>query len=208
MTTRIKEARQARGWSQQELAERVRVSQPTIVHWEQGTHAPRHLALMRLADALGVSRVWLQGDEPHAEDAAVAPVLDNAAHNYLTRPIHHVAIFEGKMDINELEASLNGRRAPVSYATIPGPVGKPFAIYVDDDAVRREFPRGTIAVIDCEDRTLIDGSYYLALIEGIGRLRRWRSTPPRLEADTIEETIFMSDKPQIFGRVISSIRSY
>jgi Helix-turn-helix len=62
MSARIKEARLARNWSQQELADRVRVSQPTIVHWEQGTHTPRHLALSRLADTLGVSRQWLLGE--------------------------------------------------------------------------------------------------------------------------------------------------
>jgi transcriptional regulator with XRE-family HTH domain len=117
LSSRIRQARAELGLSQQELADRVRVSQPTIVHWEQGTHTPRHLALARLADALSVSRQWLLGAagsgaampqvqgggaarashtdlprQPRTGEAATAPGLPPALLRYLASPTRHVPV--------------------------------------------------------------------------------------------------------------------
>jgi transcriptional regulator with XRE-family HTH domain len=213
MSARIKEARQARGWSQQELAERVSVSQPTIVHWEQGTHIPRHLALARLADALGVSRQWLQGDGDSidsikAPQTEFSPTTIAAHQNYLSQALHHVPIFTGPLDRTEISSSLRGQRAPVGYLPVALPLTNPLAMRVDDNAVRREFPKGSIAVIDCADKTLIDGKFYLFALNGTARLRRWGATPIRLEADSLEDVQFLAAPPEVLGRVIMSVRSY
>jgi transcriptional regulator with XRE-family HTH domain len=213
MSARIKEARQARGWSQQELAERVSVSQPTIVHWEQGTHTPRHLALARLADALGVSRQWLQGD---GDTIDARPVSTNSslgasssAHDtYLGIMLRHVPVFAGPLDRTEVEACLRHERAPISYLPIAMAIQRPLGLRVDDPAVRREFPKGSVAIIDCADKALIDGKYYLVATSGTARLRRWGALPQRLEADSLEDIQFLTSSPEILGRAVMSVRIY
>jgi transcriptional regulator with XRE-family HTH domain len=213
MSARIKEARQARGWSQQELAERVSVSQPTIVHWEQGTHIPRHLALARLADALGVSRQWLQGDGDTIDTATASTTnvaLSSASQpqTYLSKPLVHVAVFAGPLDRTEINACLRGERSPINYVPVAMAIQSPIAMRVDDPAVRREFPKGSVAVIDCGDKALQDGKFYLFAANGTARLRRWGAMPMRLEADSLEDVQFVAAAPDVLGRVVMSIRSY
>ena len=53
----IAQARLAKGWTQQQLAEALGVGQPMIAHWETGAKKPKMQTLMRIADALGVD--WL-----------------------------------------------------------------------------------------------------------------------------------------------------
>ncbi len=213
MSARIKEARQARGWSQQELAERVSVSQPTIVHWEQGTHIPRHLALARLADALGVSRQWLQGDSVEAARSVVPQMSGNRSPNstaldYLAQTLRHVPIFSGPLDGAEINACLRGERSPVGYLPIVLNVKVPIALRVDDPSIRREFPKGSVALIDCADKELVDGKYYLFAVNGAARLRRWGANPMRLEADNLEDVQFIANKPETLGCVVLSVRIY
>jgi putative transcriptional regulator len=51
----IRQLRQARGWSQMELALRLGLSQGTISDWERGLMVPRPKMQLRLADLFGVS---------------------------------------------------------------------------------------------------------------------------------------------------------
>jgi len=45
----IKAARLRRGWSQQDLAKRLKVSRVAVLSWEAGTYSPRLPRLQRLA---------------------------------------------------------------------------------------------------------------------------------------------------------------
>lgn len=48
----LRKARAARGWNQQELAERAGVSQVTVSHWERGEEYPSFAHLASLGVAL------------------------------------------------------------------------------------------------------------------------------------------------------------
>jgi transcriptional regulator with XRE-family HTH domain len=213
MSVRIKEARQARGWSQQDLAERIGVSQPTIVHWEQGTHTPRNMALARLADSLGVSRQWLQGDG--STQAVVAASREgnyfkqaSPFQAYLASPIVHVPIFDGELTKDDIENCLTGRRAAIHFMPVAVPVLSPIGVVIDDEAIMRRFPRGTVAVIECADRTLVDGKYYLVTLDGLAKLRRWGAYPARFETDDPSHTIMVTETPEVSGRLIAALRQY
>jgi transcriptional regulator with XRE-family HTH domain len=213
MSFRIKEARQARGWSQQDLAERIGVSQPTIVHWEQGTHTPRNLALARLADALGVSRTWLQSDGSAQAVVAVnrtESYLKNVSpiQEYLAASIHHIPIFGGELGKDDIEHCLSGRRAAIHFMPVAIPVLSPIGVIIEDNAVKKRFPRMTIAVIECADRTLVDGKYYFVMMDGVAKLRRWGAYPARFEADDPADHIMVTDAPDVVGRLIVAIRQY
>jgi transcriptional regulator with XRE-family HTH domain len=51
----IRELREAKGWSQAELAHRAQVSPSTVYNWESGRFEPKATQLRRVALALGAS---------------------------------------------------------------------------------------------------------------------------------------------------------
>lgn len=57
----LRQARQAQGMTQQELAERLFVSRQTVSSWETGRNLPNLETLARLAELLGVSTDYLLG---------------------------------------------------------------------------------------------------------------------------------------------------
>lgn len=64
MENMIKQARQARGYTQRELGERIGVSAITVSNWESGKRELRSSALCLLADVLDVSTDQLLGRKP------------------------------------------------------------------------------------------------------------------------------------------------
>ena len=56
---RIRQWRMKRGLTMVELAERLKVSRPTLWKWEKGTVAPRQEAMKVIARALGISEIDL-----------------------------------------------------------------------------------------------------------------------------------------------------
>lgn len=61
---KIKELRQARGWTQAELARRMGVTRNGINSWEQGLSMPSPASLVELARIFSVSTDYLLGMEP------------------------------------------------------------------------------------------------------------------------------------------------
>jgi transcriptional regulator with XRE-family HTH domain len=64
IATLVRTAREARGWSQTDLAERSGVSHSGISALEKGKGAPTMTTLRKLANALGVPVAQLIGSEP------------------------------------------------------------------------------------------------------------------------------------------------
>ena len=62
----MREARQNAGLSQQGLADRLGVHQPTVAQWESGRVLPRVDTALRLAAALGTSveALWAPDESP------------------------------------------------------------------------------------------------------------------------------------------------
>jgi transcriptional regulator with XRE-family HTH domain len=56
---RISKAREAKGFSQKQLAQRLGVKKSTIANWESERSAPRANRLNQLAGVLDVSLAWL-----------------------------------------------------------------------------------------------------------------------------------------------------
>ena len=69
---RINELRQARGWSQVELAKRLNISKQTVSNWETGKTQPDIETLTQLAQLFGVSTEYLiYGQEPVKDSDAI-----------------------------------------------------------------------------------------------------------------------------------------
>jgi ribosome-binding protein aMBF1 (putative translation factor) len=52
---RIVRLRSGRGWSRDQLAQRIRVTRECLGHWERGSHSPPMVALVDLGRVLKVS---------------------------------------------------------------------------------------------------------------------------------------------------------
>lgn len=60
--TKLKGLRDIRGWSQEELAKRLKVSRSTIGNYEQGTREPRFEDLEAIADVFNCPMSYLLND--------------------------------------------------------------------------------------------------------------------------------------------------
>lgn len=58
---RIKEAREARGWTQEQLAHALGTTQQTIQRWESGTVSPKTSKILEISEALGITVSYLFG---------------------------------------------------------------------------------------------------------------------------------------------------
>jgi len=56
---RLKEVRERAGCSQVQFAERIQLTQPTVVRYEAGDRAPDAYLLMRIAKEFGADLNWL-----------------------------------------------------------------------------------------------------------------------------------------------------
>ncbi|MGB0906702.1 MAG: helix-turn-helix domain-containing protein [Maricaulaceae bacterium] len=95
--TRLKKARLEQRLSQIQLAEKARVTQPTIANWESGSHIPRQAALARLSDVLKVETGWLLlGSRNETSGNHV---------DYLSLPTRHITIYAWNDDWETLKNS-------------------------------------------------------------------------------------------------------
>lgn len=60
---RLKQLRQKKGLTQQEIADLVHVNRVTYTNWEKGNREPNFEMVLKLADLLEVSLDWLFGRE-------------------------------------------------------------------------------------------------------------------------------------------------
>lgn len=66
---RIEQARHARGWSQQQLADELGLSQATVHKWVAGKGLPSYANLRRLGQVLQVGAQWLMSPLLGEEDS-------------------------------------------------------------------------------------------------------------------------------------------
>jgi transcriptional regulator with XRE-family HTH domain len=68
---RLKEAREMRGYKQEQLADRAKMPATTIAHFEAGTRKPSFDSLRKLAIALEITTDYLLGrvDDPELAEA-------------------------------------------------------------------------------------------------------------------------------------------
>ena len=68
---RLRELREAAGWTQEQLAERVGVKREAVARWEAGKREPGWSSVLALAEALGVDCTAFA--QPPAERAPAGP---------------------------------------------------------------------------------------------------------------------------------------
>jgi transcriptional regulator with XRE-family HTH domain len=88
---RLRQLREARGWTQEQLAEKAAIGRSQICRYENGRFLPNAISLVRLADELGVTTDELVGIRPgdvfeQLEDWLL--LVPSSHHGPLRRLIH------------------------------------------------------------------------------------------------------------------------
>ena len=81
----IKELRNKRGYTMQELGRLVGVAKTTVANWEAGGNGPQTETLIAMADLFGVSTDYLLGVEKKQLDNIAAIKLDPLAQSSIDR---------------------------------------------------------------------------------------------------------------------------
>lgn len=130
---RIREARQAAGMTQAELAKSLGVTYQNIGQWESGKRTPRVETLMKIGQALNVSWVWFTRPE------AFENVLKSAQNEYresVTQQNAHeafYAVLEGAYG-KATEHIVTGKYRNERYWVYDN-FGEPFALMEDDISI-------------------------------------------------------------------------
>lgn len=134
MSYRIEEARLAKGWSQQQLAEMAGTTQQAIQRYENGQREPKISIAVRIADALGVSLSYLLG-------------LDNVVE---IRPVETTPVpVLGRIAAGTpREAFMLSDRFHDTPTTLVRGRTKAFWLMVAGNSMNRVFPEGSLVLID------------------------------------------------------------
>ena len=206
LAERVSKAREARGWSQAELARRVSarrrahgkgaVRQQSVNQLEQGgVDAPRYL--VELAEALEVDVAWLSG-----RGGGASPAIERAPPGIIRVPL--VSWVEAGGLADAIEPYQPG--APAEWVPVTHHHDNLIALRVKGQSMDRVAPEGTIVIVDLGDRALVDGKHYVFRHEGRATFKTWRKGPPqRLEPQSTDpdyQPIIPMDGVEVVGRVI------
>lgn len=68
----IRQARKARNWTQEQLAESIGTTQQTINRWESGNTEPKVSDLKKISSALGITLSFLLGLDEESESVTLS----------------------------------------------------------------------------------------------------------------------------------------
>lgn len=135
--TRIAAARNAKGWSQKDLADRMSVSQPTIQRYESGKRDLDTEKLVSLSSVLGVTVSYLLGldSDPNfvsvvANESVPVPVLGRIAAGTPREALSQSG------DFHDTPRSLASGHAHAFWLVVAG------------NSMNRLFPEGALVLVD------------------------------------------------------------
>lgn len=201
---RIAAARNAKGWSQRDLAEKIGTTQQQIARYESGKNDVKSSVLLKLSSALGVTVSYLLGldDDPSfvsvvATDSVPVPVLGRIAAGTPREALSQSGDFHD---------------TPRSLAS-----GHPHAFWlvVAGNSMNRLFPEGALVLVD-PDMEVRSGDVAAIFVNGddatIKRIffedGSVRLHPESWDPDYRDRTIDPSDPDAPAVRVIGRAVSY
>ncbi len=216
MTTlaeRVTRARDAKGWSQSELARQVSlrrtalgksaVKQQSINQLEAGgVDSPRYL--IELADALDVEVGWLAGYEAEPESGTKTDIVRSRTQVVEAPLISWVAAGELADTSDPYTTGDAETWIPIAYRH-----SNLIALSVRGGSMDQVATEGSVIIVDLNDRSLVDGRHYVFRHEGRATFKTYRRGPPeRLEprsSDPDYLPIYPDDGVEVVGRVVQKV---
>lgn len=197
---KIAEARAAKGWSQQRLADELGTTQQTIQRYESGARDIKSSVILQLSETLGVTVSYLLGvsdEAPRADASSMrsVPLLGSIAAG---TPI-------------EMRAVDNSFPVP---SRIMEQHPHAFLLRVDGESMNRVLPNGAYALVDPCDDVESNGKPYAVCVNGydatIKRVRRLSngfelapdSTDPTFRSVVYDYGIEGTETITVIGRVV------
>lgn len=167
---KLKLARLEQGLSQAQLGALCSVSQPTVASWERHTHAPRRIAVVKIASALGLTPTYFTADGPPDALPLEGPRL------------MQVPVLDWPSRYAALSASLVRRYLPIGTTA-----QRPIALPLEDIRMNALGPLGSIVIIDIAQGHVEDGQIALLAQPGgkpmlrriVGRGAHFETAPLR-----------------------------
>ena len=195
---KIAEARIAKGWSQQELADRMETTQQTIQRYESGARDIKSSVLIKLSAVLDVTISYLLG-------------LENASiPNNSTVDVPSYGAIAAGTPIEMVEVK-DSQPVPVKvHERFP----KAFLLKVEGESMNRILPNGSYALIDPAQKEPISGKPYAVCVNGydatikrVVKLSNGFELTPDSSDPTFRPTVYDFNEPgtdpvTIIGRVV------
>lgn len=187
MKNNIRTLRKQRGWSMEELAERVEGNPhfTTIAKLERSTRGLSHKWMVKIAAALGVAPADLISADENASSPRMVPLV-------------------GRIPAGNWREAIQD---PEGWVMAPQGGPNVFALRPEGDSMNRIIMEGAYVLIDPDQLDLIEGKIYAVRNDGgEATLKLYRSSPPRLEPcsfNPVHQPIFFGHEPfTIIGRVV------
>lgn len=195
LSSRLKQARKAKGLSQAEVARGVGLKQAAVGHIESG-RSQNSKYLPQIAKYLGVNYDWLltgQGDM----NFSAKPYVDSGIRMVPLR------LFSDLISDHKMTNGIQHLPAPANCSK------DTFALTVDSDSMtgsHRSYPIGAIIFVDPSLKNPRSGQRVIALIEGHPIFREFRAEGPHqyLIALNASYPTIIADNAAILGTVIGS----
>lgn len=137
---KIAEARRAKGWSQQQLAERLETTQQQIVRYETGQRDPKADVILKMSAALGVTISYLLGVDSDSGYVEAIP-----ARSYALPVVGRIAAGSAREAIEQ--AGETRQTTEELYQEHPNA----FWLTVAGNSMNRLFAEGTLVLIDPDE---------------------------------------------------------
>lgn len=183
---KIAEARIAKGWSQQDLAEKMDTTQQTIQRYESGSRDIKSSVLIKLSAVLGVTISYLLGMENTSipnNDMVEVPLYGAIAAG---TPIEMVPVENSQPVPSEVR-----RRYPSA-----------FLLKVEGDSMNRILPNGCYALVDPCDAVEHNGAPYAVCVNGydatikrVNKLNNGFELAPDSNDPTYSKQVFNYNEP-------------
>lgn len=183
---KIAEARIAKGWSQQDLAEKMDTTQQTIQRYESGSRDIKSSVLIKLSAVLGVTISYLLGMENTSipnNDMVEVPLYGAIAAG---TPIEMVPVENSQPVPSEVR-----RRYPSA-----------FLLKVEGDSMNRILPNGCYALVDPCEAVEHNGAPYAVCVNGydatikrVNRLNNGFELVPDSNDPTYSKQVFNYNEP-------------
>lgn len=136
----IKRLRQARNWTQEQLAEKLGVARSTVTQWESGWSQPRMGMVRKLADVFGVTPSAVIGDTDSLSksDKRISIVAGPAS----TVPIVGRLHAGDPQDIEDVDRTMEVPTSVLEHHP------KSYGWIVEGDCMDRVYPEGCMILID------------------------------------------------------------
>lgn len=183
---KIAEARIAKGWSQQDLAEKMDTTQQTIQRYESGSRDIKSSVLIKLSAVLGVTISYLLGMENRSipnNDMVEVPLYGAIAAG---TPIEMIPVENSQPVPSEVR-----RRYPSA-----------FLLKVEGDSMNRILPNGCYALVDPCEAVEHNGAPYAVCVNGydatikrVNKLNNGFELAPDSNDPTYSKQVFNYNEP-------------